>query len=69
LPSLACWVYSVIYAASVAAIGIELKVFNSVRIQIKLEEQERLLLHARMEALLRSRYRRGDRPADGHRRL
>jgi two-component system LytT family sensor kinase len=45
------WVYSVIYAASVAAIGIELKVFNSVRIQIKLEEQERLLLHARMEAL------------------
>jgi len=45
------WVYSLIYAASVAAIGIELKVFNSVRIQIKLEEQERLLLHARMEAL------------------
>ncbi|MGP0021433.1 MAG: histidine kinase [Candidatus Sulfotelmatobacter sp.] len=45
------WVYSVIYAAAVAAIGIELKVFNSVRIQIKLEEQERLLLHARMEAL------------------
>jgi len=39
------------YAATVAAIGIELKVFNSVRIQIKLEEQERLLLHARMEAL------------------
>jgi two-component system, LytTR family, sensor kinase len=27
------------------------KIFNSVRIQIKLEEQERLLLHARMEAL------------------
>lgn len=45
------WVYSVIYAAAVAAVGIELKVFNSVRIQIKLEEQERLLLHARMEAL------------------
>ena len=45
------WVYSAIYAATVAAIGIELKVFNSVRIQIKLEEQERLLLHARMEAL------------------
>ena len=40
-----------IYAASVIAIGIELKIFNSVRIQIKLEEQERLLLHARMEAL------------------
>ncbi len=42
------WVYSAIYAASVTAIGIELKIFNSVRIQIKLEEQERLLLHARM---------------------
>src|ERR1700730_13539981 len=45
------WVYSAIYAASVTAIGIELKIFNSVRLQIKLEEQERLLLHARMEAL------------------
>ncbi len=45
------WVYSAIYAACVTAIGIELKIFNSVRIQIKLEEQERLLLHARMEAL------------------
>jgi two-component system LytT family sensor kinase len=45
------WVYSAIYAASIAAIGTELKIFNSVRIQIKLEEQERLLLHARMEAL------------------
>jgi two-component system, LytTR family, sensor kinase len=45
------WVYSAIYAACVAAVGIELKIFNSVRIQIKLEEQERLLLHARMEAL------------------
>jgi two-component system, LytTR family, sensor kinase len=45
------WVWGVIYAASVTAIGIELKIFNSVRIQIKLEEQERLLLHSRMEAL------------------
>jgi two-component system, LytTR family, sensor kinase len=45
------WVEIAIYAASVIAIGIELKIFNSVRIQIKLEEQERLLLHARMEAL------------------
>jgi two-component system, LytTR family, sensor kinase len=45
------WVYSAIYATSVMAVGIELKIFNSVRIQIKLEEQERLLLHARMEAL------------------
>ena len=45
------WVEAAIYAASVMAVGIELKIFNSVRIQIKLEEQERLLLHARMEAL------------------
>jgi len=45
------WVWALIYAASVAAVGIEIKIFNSVRIQIKLEEQERLLLHARMEAL------------------
>jgi two-component system LytT family sensor kinase len=45
------WVEVAIYATAVIAIGIELKIFNSVRIQIKLEEQERLLLHARMEAL------------------
>jgi two-component system LytT family sensor kinase len=45
------WVESAIYATSLIVIGIELKIFNSVRIQIKLEEQERLLLHARMEAL------------------
>jgi two-component system LytT family sensor kinase len=45
------WVEAAIYAGSAMAIGIELKIFNSVRIQIKLEEQERLLLHARMEAL------------------
>src|SRR5580700_269192 len=45
------WVEVAIYAGSAMAIGIELKIFNSVRIQIKLEEQERLLLHARMEAL------------------
>jgi two-component system LytT family sensor kinase len=45
------WVEMAIYATSVIAVGIELKIFNSVRIQIKLEEQERLLLHARMESL------------------
>jgi len=45
------WVEVAIYAAAVIAIGIELKIFKSVRIQIKLEEQERILLHARMEAL------------------
>jgi len=45
------WVESAIYATSLVVIGTELKIWNSVRIQMKLEEQERLLLHARMEAL------------------
>src|SRR5271155_5275791 len=36
------WVEAAIYAASAMAIGIELKIFNSVRIQIKREEQERM---------------------------
>jgi two-component system LytT family sensor kinase len=44
-------VESAIYLAVVMVVGIELKIFNSVRIQIKLEEQERLLLQARMVAL------------------
>jgi len=39
------------YATSVMVIGTELKIWNSIRIQLKLEEQERLLLHSRMEAL------------------
>src|SRR5215813_1246062 len=51
LESLNPWVEAAIYATSVMVIGTELKIWNSVRIQIKLEEQERLLLHARMEAL------------------
>jgi two-component system, LytTR family, sensor kinase len=45
------WSKIAIYAASVMVIGTELKIFNGVRIQIKLEEQERLLLQARMAAL------------------
>jgi two-component system, LytTR family, sensor kinase len=45
------WVEALIYATSITVIGTELKIWNSVRIQIKLEEQERLLLSARMEAL------------------
>ena len=45
------WVEALIYATSLTVIGTELKIWNSVRIQIKLEEQERLLLQARMEAL------------------
>ncbi len=44
-------VESAIYLTVVMVVGTELKIFNSVRIQIKLEEQERLLLQARMMAL------------------
>jgi two-component system, LytTR family, sensor kinase len=40
-----------IYLTAVMVVGTELKIFNSVRIQMKLEEQERLLLQARMAAL------------------
>jgi two-component system LytT family sensor kinase len=45
------WVEVAIYATSIMVVGTELKIWNSVKLQIKLEEQERLLLHARMEAL------------------
>jgi len=45
------WVAALIYATSVTVIVIELKIWNGVRLQIKLEEQERLLLQARMAAL------------------
>jgi two-component system, LytTR family, sensor kinase len=45
------WVEVAIYATSVMVVGTELKIFNGVRIQMKLEEQHLLLLQARMEAL------------------
>jgi len=45
------WVDMLVYATSVTVIVIELKIWNGVRLQIKLEEQERLLLQARMAAL------------------
>jgi two-component system LytT family sensor kinase len=45
------WVDVLAYATSVTVIVIELKIWNGVRLQIKLEEQERLLLQARMAAL------------------
>jgi two-component system LytT family sensor kinase len=45
------WVDVLIYATSVLVIVVELKIWNGVRLQIKLEEQERLLLRARMTAL------------------
>src|SRR5580700_9814519 len=45
------WVEVAIYATSVLVVGTELKIFNGVRIQLKLEEQHLLLLQARIEAL------------------
>jgi two-component system LytT family sensor kinase len=45
------WIDLLTYSASVTVIVIELKIWNGVRLQIKLEEQERLLLQARMAAL------------------
>jgi len=45
------WLKVLIYTTPIVAIGTWLKIWNGVRIQIKLEEQERLLLQARMEAL------------------
>ena len=45
------WVKLAIYAGTVMAVAIALKVLNNVRIEMKLEQQERLLLQARMEAL------------------
>ncbi|MGI9103119.1 MAG: sensor histidine kinase [Terriglobales bacterium] len=40
-----------IFAASVMCVAIPLKIWNNTRMEIKLEEQQRALLHARMEAL------------------
>src|SRR5512141_1788219 len=40
-----------IYVGTVMCVAIALKVLNNARIEMKLEEQERLLLQARMEAL------------------
>ena len=40
-----------IYATTVATVAVPIKVWNSTRIELKLEEQERMLLQARMEAL------------------
>ena len=39
------------YASTIAVVAIPLKIWNLTRIEMKLEEQERLLLMARMEAL------------------
>ena len=45
------WVAAAIVAGVIVCVGIPLKIWDNTRIEIKLEEQERLLLQARMEAL------------------
>lgn len=45
------WVVIAIFAGVLMCVGIPLKIWDNTRIQLKLEEQARLLLHARMEAL------------------
>jgi len=46
------WLSAVgLYAATVASVAIPLKIWNNTRIENKLEEQQRLLVEARMEAL------------------
>ncbi len=45
------WILAAIFAASVLCIAIPIKIWNNTRIEIKLEEQQRALLQARMEAL------------------
>ncbi len=45
------WMDVLIYGTSLTVIVIQLKIWNGVRLQIKLEEQEQLLLTARIAAL------------------
>ncbi|HVH89060.1 MAG TPA: histidine kinase [Terriglobales bacterium] len=45
------WVELAIYAGTIAAVAIPIKIWNATRIELKLEEQERLLLQARLDAL------------------
>jgi len=45
------WVMAAILAVAVMCVGIPLKIWNNTRIELKLEEQTRLLLEARLDAL------------------
>ena len=45
------WLQAGIFAVSVAGVAIPLKIWNNARIELKLEEQARMLMQARMEAL------------------
>jgi two-component system, LytTR family, sensor kinase len=45
------WILGAVFAGSVMCIAIPMKIWNNTRMEIKLEEQQRALLQARMEAL------------------
>jgi two-component system LytT family sensor kinase len=47
------WLQSLVYLSAPINVGIALKVWNALRIEMKLEEQKRLLLEARLDALQR----------------
>jgi two-component system LytT family sensor kinase len=47
------WVQSLVWLCAPINVGIALKVWNTLRIEMKLEEQKRLLLEARLDALQR----------------
>jgi two-component system LytT family sensor kinase len=47
------WVRVAVWASSAMVVGIPLKIWNTIRIEQKLEEQKRLLLEARLDALQR----------------
>jgi two-component system LytT family sensor kinase len=45
------WILGAVFAGSVMCIAIPMKIWNNTRMEIKLEEHQRALLQARMEAL------------------
>lgn len=47
------WIRLCVYATAAMVVGIPLKIWNALRIEQKLEEQKRLLLEARFDALQR----------------
>jgi len=47
------WIQALVWLSAPIVVGIALKVWNALRIELKLEEQKRLLLEARLDALQR----------------
>jgi two-component system LytT family sensor kinase len=47
------WLQALVWLSAPIGVGIALKVWNTLRIELKLEEQKRLLLEARLDALQR----------------